>query len=389
MPTTRGWAVLGFASGLLALWVLLGERELLATGLVMTVAFLIGLAWVRLGDPAIPISREIQPEWVQEGDDVVVTLRLTNLRRVSLLWLRASDTVRNLGHSTVTVARIPGRKAITVPYRVHTTRRGVFRVGPVRLSISDPLGLVQRTAVGGPTDTLVVYPRPDPLRGFPIVRGRDPSIQASRPEFSARGGEDFFTIREYRHGDDLRRVHWRTTARRDELMIRQFETPWQSRGVVVLDTRASVYDPDTFESAVTGAASAYLHLAGMGFELDALIGVDHVRSTDPSPSGRVLEALAGVTPSDALDLLAVSTRLRRKFIGGALVVVTGTLDDDLGRAVAALGPDFGSVLVMSASREPLGRLPAIRTPIAGAACPPDGSWTEAWIRMQGRSWASV
>ncbi len=389
MPTTRGWAVLGLATGLVALWVLLGERELLATGLVLAAAFLIGLTWVHLGDPSIPISREVNPEWVQQGDDVVVTLQLTNPRRVSLLGLRATDTIRRLGSSTVTLARIPARRVVRVPYRIHTARRGVFRVGPLHLSISDPLGLVTRGASGGPTDTLVVYPRPDPLRGYPIVRGRDPSIQASRPEFSARGGEDFFTIREYRHGDDLRRVHWRTTARRDELMIRQFETPWQSRGLVILDTRAEVYDDETFESAVRGAASSYLHLTKLGFELDVLVGVDHIRSADPGPGGRVLEALAAVEPTAALDLRAVSTRLRRKFIGGALVVVTGAIDEHAGQAIAALGPDFGHVLVLSASREPLGPLPPTRTPLVGAACPPDRTWTEAWSQMQGRSWASV
>lgn len=389
MPTTRGWAVLGLATGLIALWVVLGERELLATGLVLMAAYLIGLAWVNLGDPRIPISREVNPERVQEGDDVRVTLQLSNPSRVSLLGLRVTDSIRNLGSSTAMITRIPGRRTVRVPYRIRTTRRGVFRVGPVHLSISDPLGLVTRGSEGGPADTLVVYPRADPLQGYPIVRGRDPSIQASRPEFSARGGEDFFTIREYQRGDDLRRVHWRTTARRDELMIRQFETPWQSRGLVLFDTRNQVYGAETFESAVRGAASAYLHLIRLGFELDVLVGTTHIRSKDPDPQGRVLETLAAVAGVDALDLRATTTRLRRKYVGGALVVITGTLDEHFGQAIAALGPDFSSVLVLSASQEPLGLLPAIRTPMASSVCAPGESWTSAWANLRGRSWSSV
>lgn len=389
MPTRRGWAVLGLAVGLVILWTLLGEREVLGTGLVLGIPILLGVAWLRFGRVDIPVGRHMNPEWVQEGDDVVVTLELTNGGRLPLVGVSVTDAIHGIGLSSVTVARLPGRTTARVPYRTTMNRRGVFRVGPAQLSISDPLGLVARGANVGSHDTLIVYPRVDPLRGHPTVRGRDPSIQASRPEFSARGGEDFFTIREYRHGDDLRRVHWKTTARRDELMIRQFETPWQSRGLLILDTRAEVYDFDTFETAVRGAASAYLHLTRLGFELDVLVGAQHLRHLDHGPEVPVLAAFAGVEPSPALDLEAVSLRLRRRFLGGLLVVVTGTLDDHSGAALASLGPDFESVLLLSSNREPLGPLPSLRTPLGVAVCPPGGTWTEPWDRMQGRSWLSA
>lgn len=389
MPTRRGWAVLGLAVGLIILWVLLGEREVLAAGVVLGSLVVLGFAWIRFGRPDLPLARRVNPEWVQEGDDVVITLELTNVGRFPLVGVRVTDPIHGIGRSAVTVAHLPGRTAARVPYRIHTTRRGVFRVGPAHLSIGDPLGLVTRGANVGRADTLIVYPRADPLRGHPIVRGRDPSIQASRPEFSARGGEDFFTIREYRHGDDLRRVHWKTTARRDELMIRQFEMPWQSRGLLVLDTRAEVHDLDTFETAVRGAASAYLHLTRLGFELDVLVGAEHLRPKNQGPEGPVLAALAGVEPNPALDLRAVFHRLRRRFVGGLLVMVTGNLDEHAGAAVASLGPDFGSVLVLSATRGSLGPLPSLRAPLGAAVCPPGGTWTEAWDRMQARSWASA
>lgn len=389
MPTRRGWGVLGLAVGLLLLWLLLGEGEFLSVGLVLLVAVAIAFAWIRVADPSVPISRDVQPERVREGDDVVITLELTNPSPVPLLGIDLVDRIRGIGSSTSHLARVPAHRRVRVPYRVATRARGVYRVGPVRVAVTDPLGLMTRSAEAGPVDTLIVYPRTEVLEGYPVVRGRDPSIQASRPEFSARGGEDFFTIREYRHGDDLRRVHWPTTARRDELMIRQFETPWQSRGLLVLDTRSQVYDPDGFESAVRGAASAYLHLDRAGFELDALIGSDHVRSQDPDPTNRVLEALAGVQPNPGLDLRAVVARLRRRFVGGALVVVTGEVDEQLGQAISTLGPDFGSVLLLSASPTPIGLLPSIRTPLAAATCLPGETWASTWQRLKGRAWASA
>ncbi|NND85682.1 MAG: DUF58 domain-containing protein [Acidimicrobiia bacterium] len=389
MPTRRGWGVLGLAMGLLLLWLLLGESEFLSVGALLAAAMALAFAWVRIADPSVPITRDVQPERVREGDDVVITLELTNPSPVPLLGITLVDSIRGVGSSTSHLARVPAHKRVRVPYRLTPRSRGVYRVGPVQVSVTDPLGLMIRSAVGGPVDTLIVYPRTEVLEGYPVVRGRDPSIQASRPEFSARGGEDFFTIREYRHGDDLRRVHWPTTARRDELMIRQFETPWQSRGLLILDTRAGVHDPDGFESAVRGAASAYLHLERAGFELDALIGSDHIRSQDPDPTNRVLEALAAVQPNTGLDLRAVVARLRRRFIGGALVVVTGEVDEQLGQGVSTLGPDFGTVLLLSASTVPIGLLPSIRTPMAAATCLPGETWAGTWQRLKGRAWQSV
>ena len=77
------------------------------------------------------------------------------------------------------------------------------------------------------------------------------SMQASRVPV----GLDFFGLREYEVGDDLRRVHWRSTARTGELMLRQDEMPWEARSTILLDTRPSTHHGESFERAVEIAAS--------------------------------------------------------------------------------------------------------------------------------------
>ncbi|MEX1280145.1 MAG: DUF58 domain-containing protein [Acidimicrobiia bacterium] len=390
MPTARGWSVLGAGLGLVVLWVVFGELELLAVGAATALAVPMAAAWVRLSAPTITVDRSLIPSVTQAGGDVRVRLSVTNHGRVPVSTAHLSDPIPGLGTAGATLARLDGRSTAAVPYRLVARRRGIFSIGPAALTVQDPLGLASVTRVAGPRDTLVVHPRLEPMRGVPVVRGRDPSTDAVHPEFASRGGEDFYTIREYRQGDDLRRVHWPTTARIGELMIRQLETPWQSRGLVLLDTRAQVYDEEAaFETAVRGAASIFDHLRRAGFELDLLAGSTRVRASDPGARSRAMEVLAGVTPNPALDVLAVASRLRAGLGGGALIVITGTADDRLLRAARLLASDHASVAVAAVTRAPIGAaaVPGTRTSVAAIA--PDEPWAVTWDRMQGRAWAGA
>ncbi len=390
MPTGRGWSVVGVAAGLLILAYSFGELELLAAGVAAGVAVPLAMLWVRLSTPTATVSREIVPASVGEGDDVQVRLHLTNHGRLPISSARLSDPISGLGTAGATLARLGPRSTAIVPYRLRARRRGVFTVGPVTIDARDPLGLASAARVAGPRDTLVVYPRIEALGGFPIVRGRDPSSDAAHPEFASRGGEDFYTIREYRHGDDLRRVHWPTTARRDELMIRQLETPWQSRGLVLLDTRAQVYDDEAaFETAVRGAASIHQHLRRAGFDLDLVAGSVHVRASDPDPVGMAMETLAAVQWHQSLSMMSVASRARSALGGGALVVLTGTIDDEILSTAKLLAAEHGSVSLAAVTRAPMGAtaIPGTRSTLVGVL--PDEPWGAAWQRMRGRSWAGA
>jgi uncharacterized protein (DUF58 family) len=151
-------------------------------------------------------------------------------------------------------------------------------------------------------------------------------------------GEDDVTTREYRHGDDLRRVHWRSTARYGELMVRREEQPWQNRGVLFLDTRTRAHRGDgpgsSFEWAVSATASIGTHLARDGFGLRFVTDVGHEVSGYSADAmagapfeGVLLDNLALVSTSGSQTLSAGLASIRRGGGEGLVIAVLGTLTD--------------------------------------------------------------
>jgi uncharacterized protein (DUF58 family) len=300
MPTLRGWALSGAGLALLVLWYALGEVELLLTGAALLLAQLVAIVYVRRWRPNLEVSRRLASSTVHDGETTTVTLLLDNASKRSASRVTLEDDVNRLGVAVFEVARLKGGRSATATYRVTCRPRGVYRVGPAQVKVNDPLGLAETGSQAGPADRIVVYPAVEELTGFPIVRGQDPAMQASRPEHARRGGEDFYTLREYQRGDDLRRVHWPSSARTDKLMIRQLETPWQSRALVLLDVRSRVYESDeAFETAVSGAASVVTHLVKSGFDADLWAG--DPQTIDATRYGTAMEKLALVAPHPEIE----------------------------------------------------------------------------------------
>ncbi len=254
---------------------------------------------------------------------------------------------------------------------------------------NDPLGLAEMSAGTGPVDRIVVYPAVEELSGFPIIRGQDPAMQASRPEHARRGGEDFYTLREYQRGDDLRRVHWPSSAKTDELMIRQLETPWQSRALVLLDVRSSSFESqEAFEKAVSGAATIVTHLVGAGFDADLWAG--DAEPIDASRYASAMERLALVQPDPSIDIEAVAGRIRQKGGGGALVLVTGVADRSLLSVQQLLTRDYPTTVLMSASDSTSQTLVGFhRMGVTTVSIAPDQPWAPAWMAAMGGSWTTA
>ena len=386
MLTDRGWAALGAGLALGILWVLLGEIELLGAGALLVVTAVVAIALTRYSSPDVAVVRRIDPSLVHEGDTVTVDARVTNRAKRPSLNLSLIDEVGALGSAEFAVGLVRAGQTVSASYRILCRPRGVYPVGPAMARVGDPLGMAERQSASSGVDRLVVYPAVEDLIGFPMTRGRDPATHASKPEFSNRGGEDFYTLREYVTGDDLRYVHWPSSAKRDELLIRQLETPWQSRALVVLDVRRQVYEnADCFEQAVRGAASVIRHLSRSGFDAELWAGgatTVHVRQYTAA-----MEQLATVSPHPKTDIRAVAARIRQTGGGGALVLVTGVADHDLLEAHRLLSRDYRTALLMSATETTTSTEPAFqRSGALTLRTAPGESWAQAWTNLRSRTW---
>ena len=225
MPTTRGWAAVGAAAALAVLWAGFGEDLLLALAVFLVVAVIGGSLYVRLAGPRLTLRRRVNPEQLHDGERAIVDLSLQSRRKVYRVTVE--DRVHGLGSATFVADRVSDGDTMAGRYEVLCRPRGVYRVGPSKVTIGDPLGFTESVSSFGGVDRIVVYPRVEALAGVPTGRGQDQTINTARASFWHTGGEDFFTLREYHQGDDLRKVHWPSSAKRDQLMIKQLEMPWQ------------------------------------------------------------------------------------------------------------------------------------------------------------------
>ncbi len=389
MITTRGWAALGAAAALVLLFVGFGEPELLAGGIFLLASVVVGALIVRRSRPDADLTRHITPLRLHDGDRARVEIRI--FARRPLRPLIIEDEVSKLGRARFATARAGRNSTVAAHYEIVCRPRGVYQIGPAELIISDPLDLAAVRTTAGGIDRLVVYPAIELLDGYPTTRGHDPSVQSAHPSHAPSGGDDFFTLREYRHGDDLRRVHWPSSAKRDELMIRQLEIPWQSRALVLLDSRAKAHTPEGFEHAVKGTASVLHHFYGGGYVPQLWVG-DTVRPPGPAPYDLAMEKLAAVQPIKALDLRRSVLRMRRHgHTGGALVLITGTVDEDNLGVYQTLGRDYSrTVLMVVTDEEPDILVPFQLGGAASVVVGTEDSWAEAWTQVVGAGrWSSA
>jgi uncharacterized protein (DUF58 family) len=308
---------------------------------------------------SLKITREVAPAKVPRGNAAVATVRVTNAGRRATRPLAAVDS---LGATTVRVD-LPGlaRGASRfVSYRLPTARRGEFGVGPLLLHTADPLGLFRKVRVHGEPATLLVRPRTVPLPA--LASGRTTSIEGPASDTAPSGTVTFHALREYVMGDDLRHVHWRTTARTGTLMVRQLVDSSLPVNTVVLDTRSASYpDEDAtrqdmaadrdFDIAVDAAATVAAAMASAGFPV-TLLTCDGTRqeSRRPRTAGTLLDLLALVEPGSETDLATTLETARRFAAGGSLTVVTGPAGRLPSDMLAACRRRFERTVVIVAGR---------------------------------------
>jgi uncharacterized protein (DUF58 family) len=332
--TKRGWGVSAAGAALMGAGFLFGYPEMTVLGLVALTAILVALAHAALR-PELAVRRAVDPDRVSRGEGSTVTLTIRNTGRFGAATLIAQD---RCGWGTSSAATVPvpllrlrrGRET-DVSYPVPTTRRGVVHVGPLQLTRRDPLGLVSNTGGHGDTTQIWVYPKAHPMRAVPagITRSLD-----GRLDRVPHGAITFDTLREYVIGDELRHVHWRTSARVGELMVREHVDTSLPRLVVLLDDRLESWPAfegmtcEEFESACEAAASVIT--AAVREDLPITL---HLVSGGAAGAGRVrgsaralldLLAEAGLAPRAQDALINVTNRLRQYRPGDTLIYLTGT-----------------------------------------------------------------
>ncbi|AQZ64818.1 unnamed protein product [[Actinomadura] parvosata subsp. kistnae] len=339
--TSRGRSFL--ASGIAALLMafLLGENDLFRIGVLVTALPLLAAMVVARTRYRLSCARRLDPPRAEVGGEATVTLRLENVTRLPTGLLLIEDTVPYaLGvRPRFVLDRVEPRGVREIDYRVRSDLRGRYTIGPLSIRIADPFGLVELTRSFTISDTLVVTPH---VAALPHVRlsGEWTGGGDSRTRSVAAAGDDDVAPREYRQGDDLRRVHWRSTARYGELMVRREEQQWQSRGALLLDTRRHAHRGEgprsSFEVAVSAAASIGVHLAheGLGLRLVTDQGAEHL--TDSGLSYSLLDTLAVVRHSPARSLEMGISALRSGGGDGLIVAVLGAMDADEARELARL-----------------------------------------------------
>ncbi|WP_182526344.1 DUF58 domain-containing protein [Nocardioides dongkuii] len=333
--TVRGRAFV--AAGLTAVVcaVVLGQPALTRVGVLvlalpLVTAYVIGRSRYKLA-----LVRTVAPQLVAAGQPARVNLTLTNEGRTPngvllledhvpyVLGTRPRFVLEGIGH---------GWKR-HVSYQVRSDVRGRYEIGPMSVRVSDPFGLVELGRAFRTTVPLIVTPRTVPLPGIPLGGAWNGSGD-NRPKAFAAGSAEDVTVREYRRGDDLRRVHWRSSARVGELMVRREEQPWQSRATLFLDNRLRAHRgqgiASSLEAAVSAAASIAVHLTRRGFtvRLVTAAGEDrsaawHLRDADLNGAA-LLEALAVLAPVQAprLDTGWLSEQAH----GGLTVAVLGAVE---------------------------------------------------------------
>ena len=239
---------------------------------------------------------------VQEGDRLDVELKLTARRRMSTFILEERVPERLGRKVRVPVTRLSSGNEITHTYGLRASRRGVYEVGPLVAIAGDPLGLTQRETVIAEPFELLVHPRIELVSDRPLTRQfEDPPIRppVSKPWPS---GLEFYGMREYVRGDDLRRIVWRASARTGKIMVREAEQGITDHVTIILDTDRGSHSQDgeglseSFEMGVRAAASLGVRHLREGYEvkIEANGGslTRHLRG--PSQQLGMLDSLARV-----------------------------------------------------------------------------------------------
>jgi uncharacterized protein (DUF58 family) len=329
--TGRGRSVL--ALGLvvyIAAWAF-GSKPLypVAAGLLLTVV--LAWAWVHLANGPLRVYRNLGDREFVEGDEAVIGVAVEPSGLLPVPGATIVERVGALGEERH-VLRRRGRR-LAIAYVLPRVRRGRYVFTDSRVEISDPFGLHRVDAPLPSPGALLVYPRLVELARLFSESGAH-AVDGRRLLLRRRTGFDLHSVREYEQGESLRHVHWRSTAHRGQLMVKELEDAPRDEVAVVLDADARAVCGESFDVQVRAAGSILQAFARRGRRSVLVVNADRPESRkmhSPAADARqALELLAaaeptGRTPAHALLSDEASAAARALEV----VVVTARIDRQL------------------------------------------------------------
>lgn len=350
--TASGLILLGVSGGAWLLGFVVGGRPLylLAYGALAVLA----VSWL-IGRRPLPLTgerAELRPR-VREGDQVDIEVKLTAGRRLSTLLLEEQVPAMLGDHARLPIATLESGESAEHAYSLTCWRRGSYKLGPLVARWGDPFGLTERELKLADEFEILVHPGVEPVEDHPLTRlWEDPPFRppVSRPW---PHGMEFYGMRAYQPGDDVRRIVWRAYARTGELLVRESEQGITDKLVIIFDQDRANHSKgvvsDSFEAACRAIASLGVrHLRdGYSVTLEGTTETLADRLRGPSRQIELLDALARAEPEKG-SLPSTFDRLLLSMPSDAhVIVVTPLLDRDAAARLRILVDKGMSVLVVA------------------------------------------
>ncbi len=328
--------VVGAFGTMLGLAVVSGDTLFYRAAYVIGGLVPVSFIWARANLLGLAVTVERSADRLQVGQRAEARVRLTSSTFYTKLWLELEDPTDMPGTAARTVITLPAHGQRNWKLSLPCRRRGVFSVGPIAVSTGDPFGLFRFSRSYGASHPLIVFPLPEELPYFWAPPAQLPG------EGTVRRRTHYVTpnaasVRDYQPGDSYNRIHWRSTARLNRLMVKTFEMDPTSDITLLLDLHAGVQagqgDESTEEYGVRIAASLANHfldsnrmLGLVAFGRETVL-LDPARG--PQQHQRILESLALVSAEGSLPLAGVLREQERRFgRHSTLVVITPSVDEE-------------------------------------------------------------
>ncbi len=276
---------------------------------VLLTLFILSWLWARYSLRQLIFRRSTASGRVQVGEMFDERLMLDNVSVMPKLWVQVADGSTLPGHRAGYVASMGGRKRAMWRARSTCKQRGRFQLGPVTATSGDPFGLFRRRITLTPASEIMVLPRILPITNFTLFNGGLPGRGRSSRR-ALQTTTNATTIREYAAGDALSRIHWRSSAHFNKLMVKEFDLDPSVDAWIFLDLNEKVQagkgEQSTEEYGVTIAATVANYLLRQDLSVGMIINGERreLLSLDRGDRQieRVLETLAVVTAGPGTDL---------------------------------------------------------------------------------------